>query len=380
MFSFFKRSRTVENKEVKEEMSNMKPNNIDNLVSKNISLMTEVVYIKEKITESKVSKVIVFVDLCNSTELKQSKEDLEWLTDVVLFINVLTNYVQKHNGIVIKRIGDEIMATFSDVSSSEDFISDILSDIILKKYDFKIGIDFGDVFNLLFETNIEDPYGTIVDRCARITSLIKGSLLLASNSYVNELSVKNNYTYLDEFSLKGISQKTKIWYRELSDKIPNSFYSSILEASNADIHRNGYKTISRVFESTYFSNYDFEKNPHPYLFLRMLNIPKSIISIEELDNLIAKDKYNTGKYLGYIFQSGGYYSHYQLTGFSCNSEKPIMLIMTLTQQKNSPLIFLLLPYFYLEQIEKLNSGDFISFSGVLTKYDLGYSFDYVEIL
>ena len=109
-----------------------------------------------------------------------------------LFINTLTPSVEKCKGNVIKRIGDEIMATFSDVADSEEFINVILSDKTLKKYDFKIGVDFGDVFNLQFETNTDDPYGTIVDRCARITGLIKGSLLFASDSYVKMLRSKDN--------------------------------------------------------------------------------------------------------------------------------------------------------------------------------------------
>jgi class 3 adenylate cyclase len=337
--------------------------------------------IKQKIAESKIKRAIIFVDLCNSTELKQNKEDLDWLTDVVLFINVLTANVEKHKGNVIKRIGDEIMATFSDVSNSEYFINDILSDKILQRYDFKIGVDYGEVFNLQFETNTDDPYGTIVDRCARITGLIKGSLLFASDSYVKALSSNNNYTYLDEFPLKGISQKTKIWYRELTDIIPDSYYSSLLDALNAESPRNGYKAVSRVFESTYFKNYNFEHpQSHPFLFLKMLNIPKANISIQELDNLIKIDESKKNKYLGYIFKSGGYYNNYQLMGFPGDSQRSILLGMTLNQQKQNPFIFLSLPYFYLEVIEKFSLGDFISFSGVFTKYELGYSFDYVEIL
>ena len=76
-------------------MINTDPTNVDSLVSKNISLMREVASIKDKIAESRISKVILFVDLCNSTELKQNREDLEWLTDVVLFINILTTNVEK---------------------------------------------------------------------------------------------------------------------------------------------------------------------------------------------------------------------------------------------------------------------------------------------
>lgn len=381
MFSIFnKKNKTIETKEITKETIDTTPSTVDNLVSKNISLMTEVMSIKNKIAETKINKVILFVDLCNSTELKQNKEDLDWLTDVVLFINILTTNVEKNKGNVIKRIGDEIMATFSDVSDSEKFINDILSDKTLNKFDFKIGVDFGEVFNLQFETNTDDPYGTIVDRCARITSLIKGSLLFASDSYVKALSSNNNYTYLDEFPLKGISQKTTIWYRELTDIIPDSYYSSLLNALNEESSGDGYKVVSRVFESTYFKNYDFKHQPHPYLFLRMLNIPKSNISIENLDHQIEEDESNKNMYLGYVFKSGGYYNNYQLMGFHNDSERPILLVLNLNQQKHNPFIFLSLPYFYLELIKKLTPGDFISFSGVFTKYNLGYSFDYVEIL
>lgn len=339
MHSLFKKNKTIETENGGEKENNTKPTNVDNLVSKNISLITEVTSIKNKIAESKIRKVILFVDLCNSTELKQNKEDLEWLTDVVLFINILTTNVENHKGNVIKRIGDEIMATFSNVSDSEGFINDILADKTLQKYDFKIGVDIGEVFNLQFETNIDDPYGSIVDRCARITGLIKGSLLFASDSYVKALSSNDNYTYLDEFPLKGISQKTKIWYREITNKISDSYYSSLLKALNMESPRCGYKVVSRVFESTYFKNYDFKHQPHPYLFLRMLNIPKSNISIEELDKMIKADRINKNKYLGYMFKSGGYYGNYQLLGFPDDPVRPILLVMDLYQQKHSPTIY-----------------------------------------
>ena len=61
---------------------------------------------------------VLFIDLCRSSEIKQhclEKElpDSFWITGQKIFLGRTASIVHQYDGVVVKTIGDEIMATFA---------------------------------------------------------------------------------------------------------------------------------------------------------------------------------------------------------------------------------------------------------------------------
>ncbi len=171
---------------------------------------------------------ITFVDLCGSTNFKTYCRERDipdgiWIERQLIFLNRVVRGIQRYNGIIIKTIGDEVMAYFDSSTDSEVVlrcmteIHTLFGDI--KKYDkglwrieSKISVDFGEIYdsNLqLLKDDIIDPVGIIVDRCARLNSICKPSEVVFSSSYFSILKPSQQLKYAklkEEKKLKGIGK------------------------------------------------------------------------------------------------------------------------------------------------------------------------------
>jgi class 3 adenylate cyclase len=64
--------------------------------------------------------------------------------------------VRQFDGAVVKRIGDEVLATFESVLRCEQFLDALQKDEVLRNYNFKAAADYGEVFFLKFLEHLED--------------------------------------------------------------------------------------------------------------------------------------------------------------------------------------------------------------------------------
>ena len=133
----------------------------------------ELAALGQGIKGSAKSEAILFVDLADSTTIKQKLAPEEWLDFIFGFIETIGEHAKKNKGSVVKSIGDEVMLSFDLVSDAEKFIEELLKDQDLNgKYRYKVAADYGEVYHFQFEQSLSlDPYGTAVDRCARIAKL-----------------------------------------------------------------------------------------------------------------------------------------------------------------------------------------------------------------
>lgn len=74
-----------------------------------------------EIRKSAGTAAVAFIDLSDSTALKESTEPEIWLGNVYRFIRSVESCVREFNGTVVKRIGDEVLATFESVSRASSF-------------------------------------------------------------------------------------------------------------------------------------------------------------------------------------------------------------------------------------------------------------------
>ena len=350
-----------------------KDKTINSIVAKKIENDNNTNNLRNQLKDSCKKSVIVFVDLCKSTDLKQDKEDIDWLCDIYSFINEVQNVGFKNHGTIIKRIGDEIMLEFSSVNNAEDFLTDLDSSDLLSNYDFKIGCDYGDVFYFYFDNSVDDPYGTTVDRCARVIGLARGSVILVSEYYRNELDEekRNNYIHLGNFNLKGIKNAIGIYARNVKHE-SEEFFEPLIKKLNAE-SVSGFHYISRKFEKEYFSEVN-EYNGKPFLLRYLLNIPKRNESLERLFEL-KDDKNKIKEYIGYIYEGCGCFLTYTV----CVECKYIVLTLALNKEEQCNMISLYLPFTYLEIVKQYKQNDKICFEGVfLGIQTIFLDFDYVE--
>jgi class 3 adenylate cyclase len=78
---------------------------------------------------------VAFVDLAESTQMKQDREPPEWLGSIFEFIKRVDQRARDADGTVVKRIGDELMITFKDVQASERFVGSLITDTALQTTD-----------------------------------------------------------------------------------------------------------------------------------------------------------------------------------------------------------------------------------------------------
>ena len=169
---------------------------------------------------------IVFIDLCNSTEIKQFCIESEipdsiWIMRQKIFLSRTAKIIQQYKGVIVKTIGDEIMATFPIDTKAADIIKCIIEVFQtfqnLKSYNkgqfqikSKATIDFGTCYDgQLLDTGIFDPISSAVDRCARLGKFVTENQFCFSDDFYSILSEQDfNFEKFDlqtnEDEMKGL--------------------------------------------------------------------------------------------------------------------------------------------------------------------------------
>ena len=149
---------------------------------------------------------IIFVDLCNSTEIKQfcleeQLPDSFWIARQKIFLGRTATVVRQYGGQIIKTIGDEIMGTFSTDTNPADILKcgiEVFQRFQgLKTYDkgrFKIrakaSLDIGTCYDgSIDDSGRPDPIGTCVDRCARLNKLASPGQIIMSKPFKERLGL-----------------------------------------------------------------------------------------------------------------------------------------------------------------------------------------------
>jgi len=143
------------------------------------------------------------IDIKDSTKISHGLSDEDVTKMYEIFLNFMAKIVRKHNGEVIKNIGDALMFRFPNVDPNDAVImknilecclSMIESHDDLKKQlqaenmselDYKISLTYGSVKVAKSATsNVSDIFGSTVNRCFKINSLCpKNSIVIGINLY-----------------------------------------------------------------------------------------------------------------------------------------------------------------------------------------------------
>ncbi len=182
----------------------------------------------EFLVEDSADVFVMFVDLCGSTEYKQycaaqRMPELTWITRQLLFLQRAATFVKKYKGIIVKTVGDELMAIFQPSTPPDEVLKCAIE--ILQSFgnfkpfqgkaliEAKVSIDFGPTYNgSLIDAVPYDPIGTPVDRCARLNSIANKNEVTFSHDFLStllanstEIQLREKYKFKErQENLKGI--------------------------------------------------------------------------------------------------------------------------------------------------------------------------------
>jgi class 3 adenylate cyclase len=350
---------------------------VDELLKSFSEKESELSGIGDSIKETSQPLAIVFMDLVDSTIIKQRLAPERWLGYVFRFIQTVTHLAALTKGTVVKRIGDELLITFDNVDDAESFITTVNNPSHLDGYNFKIAADYGEVYHFQFDEALEkDPYGNVVDRCARLAKLAGPTVTLCSASYTAAVNKGGAiYHSLGKFKLKGFEDAQEIFLRANDDaEAPDNYHLPLLELLNNSTNPGtGYRYIAREFSPAYFR--DLKSSiARPFLLRELLNVPKLPFNASELYkhlcSLNSRDAYRD--YYGMLvewevsFGEIKNFSKTELIGYCVDDETDWHITVHL-------------PASMLEVVRLFKRGEKIMVRGIICDFSIGVSLNYVDI-
>jgi len=350
---------------------------IDELVTIRNRKRDEFVEIGNKIALSATSIVVAFVDMADSTQMKQDREPQEWLGYVFEFIRRVDQLAGGVGGTVVKRIGDELMVTFKAAQASERFVDSLIADTALQMYRYKIALDFGSAYHFRFLEKLpDDPYGPVVDRCARIAEYAAAGVVLCASEYRNQLGNTAGYVSMGRFALRGFSKLEELFARSLVQVDSEHYLKPLLSAVNEKSQRDqGYRFVGRELTKAFVREFG-KGEVRPFLARELLNVPKLPYSPMELDE-VARGPGNINEIEHEFF---GYFVEWEGTFEDFTRDK---LAITLRLQIGSAYYNrpkLLLPLSYLDLVKVLKKGQRLRARGIIHDIFCGIiTLNYVDL-
>ena len=134
---------------------------------------------------------ILFADVVGSTRLFEVLGDIAARDKVSICIDIMRRATEQHGGTVVKTMGDEILATFSDCDAAIDAAVEMQVaisghpelDVEGQHIAIRIGCHFGPV---VLETR--DVFGAAVHTANRMTSQAKAGQIIITDSIFGRLS------------------------------------------------------------------------------------------------------------------------------------------------------------------------------------------------
>jgi len=156
-----------------------------------------------KFSQHEENDCVGVIDITDSTRISSKLSDDDVSKMYEIFLNFMAKIVLKHDGEVVKNIGDALMFRFANVDSKDSVamknvleccLSMIESHDELKKelnaenidaLDYKISVTYGAVKVAESTTSkISDIFGPVVNKCFKINSICpKNSIVVGSNMY-----------------------------------------------------------------------------------------------------------------------------------------------------------------------------------------------------
>ncbi len=153
---------------------------------------------------------ILFADVAGSTRLYETFGDLRALQAIGLCLQCMTDVISRHEGRIVKTIGDEIMAAFGspvamftaavEIQKSIDRLEPLAGQQGPVRMAVRIGFHFGPSIS-----EDGDYFGDTVNVAARMAGIAKGDQIIATDELMRRLlpGQRKLTRTLDRLSVKG---------------------------------------------------------------------------------------------------------------------------------------------------------------------------------
>jgi class 3 adenylate cyclase len=282
---------------------------IDELVAARNKTRAELLTMGHEIASLATPVVVTFVDLAESTQMKQDRAPEEWLGDIFEFIQRVDQLARAPGGTVVKRIGDELMVSFKEVQASERFVDSLITDSVLLAYRYKAAMDFGPAYHFRFGDHLaDDPYGPVVDRCARFAKYAGVGTVICSGDYRNQALNPAAYVSIGSFALRGFQEPEELFARSLVEVNSVEYLKPLVNTVTKEGSRvQGYRLVGRKLTTQFVREYG-EGRVRPFLARELLNVPKLPYSPEEFNKVTSGTASLTEKehtFFGYFVEWEG---------------------------------------------------------------------------
>lgn len=161
------------------------------------------------------------IDIRNSTKISEGLSDEDVTKMYEIFLNFMAKIVHKHNGEVVKNIGDALMFRFPDIDpndvtamknvlecclsmvDSHDELNKQLRTENMPELDYKISSTYGSVKVAKSTTsNISDIFGPTVNRCFKINSLCPTNSVVVGINLYEILQDFSEYEFTEFYSIE----------------------------------------------------------------------------------------------------------------------------------------------------------------------------------
>jgi class 3 adenylate cyclase len=129
---------------------------------------------------------ILFADVVGSTQLYDKFGDTKASETVARCLDIMKDATNKHNGTVIKTIGDEVMSTFPTVDDAMSAAAQMQQQISAGDDEIQVSIRVGCHFGPVVQEQ-NDIFGAAVHTANRMTSQAKSKQIVISGSTVERL-------------------------------------------------------------------------------------------------------------------------------------------------------------------------------------------------
>jgi class 3 adenylate cyclase len=155
----------------------------------------------------RILATIVFTDVVGSTSIVVEKGDQEWRALLDHHDAVVRRTAERHGGLVVKGIGDGVLATFDGPARAVRFAADVHRELGALGIHVRAGVHTGEI-----EVRGDDIAGIAVHIAARISAMAGAGEVLASRT-VKDLTAGAGLAFEDRGShqLKGIPDDWQVY-------------------------------------------------------------------------------------------------------------------------------------------------------------------------
>lgn len=196
----------------------------------------------------------MFADVAGSTSLYDKLGNTEAEKQIALCVALMSDITANYSGVVIKTIGDEIMASFDTAEQSANAAVEMQKKISGNNENplsIRIGLQYGDVIE-----KDNDIFGDAVNVAARMAGIAQSLQIITTEEFTNQLTKDFDTRLFDKASVKGKDAELHIhqinWEEESNvTQFATSYTSELnkLTASNKSIELS-FSGNDKLFTST----------------------------------------------------------------------------------------------------------------------------------